>query len=201
MDPLETLFRPVTGILNRNIAETTPARELCGRLDGKSVVIRVRNTALCLCFDFDAAAVRLSGDIPEEPDVAITGSLVTLAKVARGGGAAELRDGSLDVTGSAAVADAFRALLGYAKPDVEEELSSIVGDAAAHRLGEFARGIRDWALEAQATLEANVREYLQEESRDLPSRYEVERFKRELNVLRDDVARAEARLRRLEAGD
>jgi ubiquinone biosynthesis protein UbiJ len=201
MDPLETLFRPVTGILNRNIAETTPARELCARLGDKSVVIRVRNTALCLCFDFDDEAVRLSGDIPEEPDVIITGSLVTLAKVARGGGDAELRDGSLDVTGSAAVADAFRALLGYAKPDVEEELSSIVGDAAAHRLGEFARGIRNWALEAQATLEANVREYLQEESRDLPSRYEVERFKRELNVLRDDVARAEARLRRLEAGD
>ena len=201
MDPLETLFRPVTGILNRNIAETTPARELCGRLDGKSVVIRVRNTALCLCFDFDDEAVRLSGDIPEEPDVTITGSLVTLAKVARGGGESELRDGSLDVTGSAAVADAFRALLGYAKPDIEEELSSIVGDAAAHRLGEFARGIRNWAVEAQATLESNVREYLQEESRDLPSRYEVERFKRELNVLRDDVARAEARLRRLEAGD
>jgi ubiquinone biosynthesis protein UbiJ len=201
MDPLETLFRPVTTILNRNIAETTPARELCARLDGKSVVIRVRNTALALSFSFDDEVVRLAGDIPEEPDVIITGSLVTLAKVARGGGEAELRDGSLDVTGSAAVADAFRALLGYAKPDIEEELSSLLGDAAAHRLGEFARGIRDWALEAQSTLEANVREYLQEESRDLPSRYEVDRFKRELNVLRDDVARAEARLRRLEAED
>ena len=201
MDPLETLFRPVTGILNRNIAETTPARELCARLDGKSVVIRVRKTALCLCFSFDDEVVRLSGDIPEEPDVVITGSLVTLAKVARGGGEAELRDGSLDVTGSAAVADGFRALLGYAKPDIEEELSSLVGDATAHRLGEFARGIRDWALEAQSTLETNVREYLQEESRDLPSRYEVDRFKRELNVLRDDVARAEDRLRRLEAED
>jgi ubiquinone biosynthesis protein UbiJ len=201
MDPLETLFRPVTTILNRNIAETTPARELCARLDGKSVVIRVRNTALSLSFSFDDEVVRLCGDIPEEPDVIITGSLVTLAKVARGGGDAELRDGSLEVTGSAAVADAFRALLGYAKPDIEEELSSLVGDATAHRLGEFARGIRDWALQAQSALEANVREYLQEESRDLPSRYEVDRFKRELNVLRDDVARAEARLRRLEAED
>jgi ubiquinone biosynthesis protein UbiJ len=201
MDPLETLFRPVTAILNRTIADTTPARELCTRLDGKSVVIRVRNTALCLCFGFADEVVRLGGDIPDEPDVVITGSLVTLAKVARGGGETELRDGSLDVTGSAAVADAFRALLGYAKPDIEEELSAVVGDAAAHRLGEFARGIRDWALEAQATLESNVREYLQEESRDLPSRYEVERFKRELNVLRDGVDRAEARLKRLEAGE
>lgn len=201
MDPLETLFRPVTNILNRNIGETTPARELCARLEGKTVVVRVRNTALSLSFWFDDQVVRLSAELPEEPDVVITGSLVTLAKVARGGGEAELRDGSLEVTGNAAVADAFRALLGYAKPDIEEELSAVIGDAAAHRLGELARGVRDWAVGAQATLETNVREYLQEESRDLPSRYEVERFRRELNVLRDDVERAEARLRRLEAGD
>lgn len=201
MDPLETLFRPVTNILNRNIGETTPARELCARLEGKTVVVRVRNTALSLSFWFDDQVVRLSAELPEEPDVVITGSLVTLAKVARGGGEAELRDGSLEVTGNAAVADAFRALLGYAKPDIEEELSAVIGDAAAYRLGELARGVRDWAVGAQATLETNVREYLQEESRDLPSRYEVERFRRELNVLRDDVERAEARLRRLEAGD
>jgi len=199
MDPLETLFRPVAAILNRNITEITPARELCKRLDRKSVVVRVRNTALSLSFGFDGQAVRLAGNLPTEPDVVITGSLVTLAKVARGGGQAELRDGSLEVTGSAAVADAFRELLGYAKPDVEEELSAVLGDSAAFRLGEIARGVRKWAREARATLESNVREYLQEESRELPSRYEVERFRRDLNVLRDDVARAEARLRRLEA--
>jgi ubiquinone biosynthesis protein UbiJ len=201
MDPLEALFRPVTTILNRNIAELTPARELCRRLDDKSVVVRVRNTALSLSFGFEDETVRLAGELPEEPDVVITGSLVTLAKVARGGGETELRDGSLDVTGNAAVADAFRELLGHARPDVEEELSAFIGDAAAHRLGELARGVRNWAQDARQTLESNVREYLQEESRDLPSRYEVERFRRNLNVLRDDVERAEARLRRLEAGD
>lgn len=201
MDPLEALFRPVTTILNRNIAETTPARELCQRLDGRAVVIRVRNTALSLCFRFDSEIIRLTGESPEEPDVVITGSLLTLAKVARGGGDTELRDGSLDVSGNAAVADAFRALLGYARPDLEEELSAFVGDAAAHRLGEVARGVRKWAEEARETLESNVREYLQEESRELPSRHEVERFRRDLNVLRDDVERAEARVQRLEAGD
>jgi len=199
MDALEALFRPVTTILNRNIAQSTPARELCSRLDDKSVVIRVRNTALSLSFGFEDGVVRLTSELPAEPDVVITGSLVTLAKVARGGGAAELRDGSLDVTGSAAVADAFRELLGHAKPDVEEELSALIGDVAAHRLGEIARGLGNWARQAQATLESNVREYLQEESRNLPSRYEVERFRRDLNVLRDDLERAEARLKRLEA--
>ena len=40
----------------------------------------------------------------------------------------------------------------------------------------------------------NVREYLQEESRDVPSRYEVERFADEVGRLRDDVDRLEARI-------
>ena len=133
MDALEALFRPIANILNRNIGEITPARELCARLDGKTVVIRVRDTALSLTFGFSNNLIELGTALPEEPDVVIVGSPLTLAKVARGGGQTELRDGSLEVTGNAAVADAFRELLGYAKPDIEEELSGVVGDAAAGR--------------------------------------------------------------------
>ena len=46
-------------------------------------------------------------------------------------------------------------------------------------------------------MEENIREYLQEESRDLPSRYEMDRFADEVDVLRDDVDRLAARLKRL----
>jgi ubiquinone biosynthesis protein UbiJ len=45
---------------------------------------------------------------------------------------------------------------------------------------------------------ANIREYLQEESRDVPSRYEVERFSSDVGELRDDVERLAARVRRLQ---
>jgi ubiquinone biosynthesis protein UbiJ len=47
---------------------------------------------------------------------------------------------------------------------------------------------------------SNIREFLQEESRDLPSRYEVERFTEQLDALRDGVARLEARFDRLGDG-
>ena len=45
---------------------------------------------------------------------------------------------------------------------------------------------------------ANIREYLQEESRDATSRYEVDRFATNVNTLRDDVDRLEARINRLQ---
>jgi ubiquinone biosynthesis protein UbiJ len=197
MDPLETLLRPVARILNRNIQETTPARELCVKLDNKTVAVRVKDTALAMYFEIRDEVVLLATDSDAEPDVVITGSLLTLAGMAKSSSEGALRDGSLDLTGDAYTAQAFQELLALAKPDIEEELSMFVGDVAAHHVGELARGLGNWAREARDTMGMNIREYLQEESGDLPSRYEVERFTQQLDSLRDDVARLEARFNRM----
>ena len=200
MDVLETTLRPVARILNRNIAESTPARELCEQLSGAVVAIRVRNTALAAFFIVADDALDVVSTTSQEPDVVITGSLLTLAGMAGNSGAAAIRAGSLDLTGDASLAAQFQRLLLLARPDMEEELSNLVGDLAAHRLGEFARGVGRWSRAARSTMSANIREYLQEESRDTPSRYEVEKFGAAVNTLRDDVDRVEARLNRLQRG-
>lgn len=201
MDPLESLLRPVTNILNRNIRESTPARELCRKLDGKTIAVRVRDTALAMYFVINDEVIQLRSESESEPDVVLTGSLLTLARMAAPGSngtdGAVLRDGAIDLTGDAYTAQAFQELLRLAKPDFEEELSGIIGDTAAHHAGEFARGVRDWAVEARATIGSNIREYLQEEGRQVPSRHEVEKFAAAVDTLRDDVARLEARLNRL----
>ena len=198
MDALEAALRPVASLLNRNISESTPARELCRELSGTVVAIRVRDTALSAWFIVNDDALNVVTSSSEEPDVVITGSIITLARMAGQSGEAAVRDGSLDLTGDAEVANQFQQLLSLAKPDIEEELSGIVGDVAAHRLGEFARGFGRWGKTVRSTMGANIREYLQEESRDAPSRYEVDNFAADVNVLRDDVDRIEARVKRLQ---
>ena len=194
MNPLEALLQPITRVLNRNIRESTRASELVARLDGKLVAIRVRDTALAGYFEIDRSSLNLSTGNDGEPDVVITGSLVALALMA---GEDAIRDGSLDLSGDAATAQAFQQLLTHARPDIEEELSAVIGDTAAHGLGEFARAVGRWASETRSIMGDNVREYLQEESRDVPSRYEVEQFSRQVNQLRDDVDRLAARVGRL----
>jgi ubiquinone biosynthesis protein UbiJ len=201
VDPLEKLLRPLTGIINRNIAETTPARELAQRLGGKTVAIRVRDTGLAMFFEISDETLTLKSESQTDPDVILTGSLLTLARMA--GPAAEaadgaaIRDGALDISGDAYTAQRFQQLLDFAKPDIEEELSQVIGDAAAHRAGQLARGLAGWVQGARNTIHTNISEYLQEESRDVPSRYEVDRFASSVDALRDDVARLEARIRRL----
>lgn len=200
MNPLEGVLRPITRILNRNIGETTPARDLCERLDGTTVAVRVRDTALAMYFEIGDGVIALATDSDADADISITGSLLTLARMAGSGGEKALQDGTLEITGDVRTAKAFQELLDCAKPDIEEELSLLIGDAAAHRLGNFARGVGSWSRDARATMGSNIREFLQEESRDLPSRYEVERFTEQLDALRDDVARLEARFDRLGDG-
>jgi ubiquinone biosynthesis protein UbiJ len=201
MSPLEAALRPLARVLNRNIRETTPARDVCAKLDGSAIAVRVRNTNLVTWFIVHDDALEVATDYDGEPDVVITGSLLTLARMGGASGLAALRDGSLELTGDAHTAERLQRLLALAKPDVEEELSGVIGDAAAHRVGNIARGLGSWAREARATMGANIREYLQEESRDAPSRYEVERFGAEVGTLRDDVERLAARIDRLRERD
>lgn len=198
MNPLEPLLRPVAAMINRQVGAKTPARDLCDDLDGKTFALRVPDTALAMYFTVDAGRVLLSGDYVDDPDVIAAGSLLSLVRLA--GPAAEdlIRDGSVEITGDAVVASQFRKLLRYGQPDLEEELSAVVGDVAAHGIGEFVRGASSWARDASETMQQNIGEYLQEESDAVPGRHQVDRFRDDVNALRDDVARFEARLRKFE---
>jgi len=197
VDALEAALGPVAKLLNRNIDDSTPARQLCAKLAGTVVAVRVRDTALAAYFIVAEDSLEVTSSSDDEPDVLITGSIITLARMIGQSGENAIRDGSLELTGDAELASQFQQLLSLAKPDVEEELSGIVGDVAANRLGEIVRGLGRWGRDARSTMGANIREYLQEESRDAPTRYEVENFVTDVNTLRDDVDRIEARINRL----
>ncbi len=200
MDALRALLQPAVAMVNRQIAESTPARELCDELDGKSVAIRVRGAGLAICLAVAGRRLEFRDLAATEPDVVLTGSLIALGGLAGENGEELIRSGRIDLTGDAGVADDFRRLLGYGKPDWEEQLSGVIGDTAAHGLGNIIRDVARWGRDAKSTMEQNVGEYLQEESRALPSRYEVDQFRADVQRLRDDVARAEARIALLEAG-
>ena len=198
MNPLETFLRPIALLLNRQIRASTPARSLCTDLEGRVLAIRVQNSSLSMYIVVAADEVCLGSESAEDPDVVLCGSLLSLARVAGPDGDAAIRDGSIDLTGDAGIAQQFQKLLRYGRPDLEEELSDVVGDTVAHTVGSFARGVARWGKQARMTMQQNVSEYLQEESRSVPSRYEVESFRSGVESLRDDVARFEARLNRLE---
>jgi len=190
-------MRPLMQLVNRQLQAKTPARDLCAELEGRVIAVRVSNTALALYFQVSRDALEIT-DFADNPDVIINGSLLALARLAGPSADAAIRDGSVELSGDAETAQAFQQLLAYGRPDLEEELSGVIGDVAARGLGDIARNVGRWAENTHTTVQQNIQEYLQEESRSVPSRYEVETFRDQAETLRDDVDRFEARIRRLE---
>ena len=197
MDPLASLLRPLVALINRQIQATTPARDICQEITGNVVAVRMSDSSLATYFHIGDDAITMTGRYEEEPDVVITGSLLSLARLATPSATEAIRDGSVELHGDARVAQSFQQLLRYARPDIEEELSNLFGDTAAHSMGNFARQARDWGIGARDTMQQNISEYLQEESRAVPGRDEVDAFRHDVETLRDDVARFEARLNKL----
>ena len=198
-DALATMLRPVAALLNRQIQSKTPARELCADLRDSVFALRVTNSALAMYIIVGPDQVFLSSDYGDEPDVVISGSLLALARLASPAAETVVRGDAVELSGDVILARKFQTLLRYARPDFEEELSGLVGDAAAHSIGELVRNVSQWGREAGSTLQQNASEYLQEESRTVPSRYEAEVFRGQVDTLRDDVARFEARLKQAES--
>ncbi|HUX31270.1 MAG TPA: hypothetical protein VMV78_11690 [Thiobacillus sp.] len=84
--------------------------------------------------------------------------------------------------------------------DVEADLAPLVGDIAAHRLHVFGRDALAGLAHAFSALGHNAGEYVVEEAELMARAIDVTRFNRAIDVLTDDVARLQARLRLLEAG-
>ncbi|HUL55704.1 MAG TPA: ubiquinone biosynthesis protein [Usitatibacter sp.] len=81
--------------------------------------------------------------------------------------------------------------------DVEEDLSRVVGDIAAHRIVSTARSLRRWGREAGMRLAQGAAEYWTEESPLVASRVKIEDFARDVAQLRDAVERLERRVEKL----
>ncbi len=78
--------------------------------------------------------------------------------------------------------------------DVEEDLSRVFGDIAAHRMVETGRKLDTWGRQGADNLARSFAEYWTEEQPLIAARADIEQFNFEVDALRDDVARLEKRL-------
>ncbi len=198
-------------LLNRNLAGSPRARELVAQLAGRSVDVEVRTTSYAVRLASDGTALRLAKRAPPPAmpdagsaataaaDAVVAGTPLALLALAGRSPETPIQKGEVTIDGETDVAQRFRELGLLLRPDIEEELSRLIGDVAAHRIASFARGVFDWGRSAGETTLRNVAEYISHERGDVVSRPEADSFIGGVEALRDRVARLEARLAYLEA--
>ena len=193
------LLGRLESILNRNVAESRRAQALARQLDGRVMSLTVEGTPLTFFFRADGGRLAITSRHDGPADASLSGTPISLLALAGPKAEGALRKGGVRIEGDAEVAQKFRDLMEQAQPDFEEELAQVLGDVAARRVGNLARGLLDWGRKAAGSFTGSVVEYLQEEGRDLPTRVEVDEFLEGVDRLRDDAERVEARIARLEA--
>jgi ubiquinone biosynthesis protein UbiJ len=193
----EALLAPVQFILDRGVAESSSAAALCARLEGKNLLMRPASEGLSTHFMVTGGRLLLKSGMPESVDAEITGSLLGLMQLATDDPQDIIRQGAVHVSGDSDIAEDFQALLGFVRPDLEEELARVTGDPVAHEVGRATRSLFSWATRARHSLARSLTEFLVEETRDLASVTELEEFCSEVDRVSLGVERAESKLRLL----
>jgi ubiquinone biosynthesis protein UbiJ len=189
------LTQAIENLLNRNLPRSPRAQALCSALSGKRVRVEAKGLGWVLLIESLNTSVRLIKNGPAEPapDAEISGTLLNLAALAGSHPEEVIQRGDVSILGDAEVAQQFRELAMLLKPDVEEELSRLIGDTPAHQALRLVRMATGFGRRAAVTGVRNVAEYLAHERRDLVPRAEAEDFYRGVERLREDLDRLEAR--------
>jgi ubiquinone biosynthesis accessory factor UbiJ len=197
----------IEALLNRGIDQSLRARAVAGRLHGTSMELCIEGLAPIRIAAFGGRLVLAAGPVggagaaaATHPDAVIAGPPLALLELFARREESSARRGSerVHVSGDAEIAARYRELLELARPDWEEELSRLIGDLPARRVSLAARAALSWLRGFAHSARANVAEYLQEESRALVSKPEVEEFLAQVDALRETADRVEARIARLE---
>lgn len=101
------------------------------------------------------------------------------------------------IEGDAELANTLSHLLNTLRWDPEDDLSSVVGDVAAVRIGQAARKGWQRARSLHASAMENLAEYLLEENPTLVRRQALDEMGEAISTMRDDVERLAKRIDKL----
>ena len=187
--------------INTVIGLDPDAAERLAALHGKVIRIELSGTPINLfVVPGHDGRLQLIGGFEGEPDATLTGSPFDLLRASdTEEGVSQLFAGRVRIGGDIRLAERFSQILAGLDIDWEEQLAQLIGDIPAHELGRTARKARAEAQRLGESGRETLSDYLTEESKLLPHRFEIESFLNDVDALRDDLERLDARIALLEA--
>jgi ubiquinone biosynthesis protein UbiJ len=171
----------------------------CIELQGHCIEIHITDLDLRLFCHPGSWGIRLSLEEPKRAiDASISGRTMALFSLAMQEDkiSTSMQEG-VSINGNATVAQQMQKIFTELDLDWEEALSHYTGDILAYRIHQQASSASDWLRQSVISLAQTSSEYLREESHLCPTQVEFERFQQQATRLKQDIERAEVRLRHL----
>lgn len=186
-------------VINRYLALDPEALQKMAAFSGRVIKLEITgiNRSLYMLPDDDGISVRLDME-DVEADTVLRGTPASLFRMGLASNVTNmLLRGEVEITGDTRLGHQFKNVFNRMDIDWSEPLAQVFGDAIAYQLVQTGKKLFGWAEQSADSVTRSVGEYLQEESRDVVSDTEINMFCRDVDALRDDVDRLEARMNRL----
>ena len=192
---LERLFGGLTAL-------DPPLKDAFAPLEGRVIGLRLESadpeTATTFYLRPGPWGVRVTDRHDGKPDVMVSGTLSALARMGLGEKGEGLFEGDVTIVGNTRVAQGFQDALRQMDPDFEGLLARAAGDVAAHQAVVLFRSLWNWGTRAAQDIPKDWGETLSEEWRILAPPLALQAFGEDVDRLRDDAERLEARLKLVE---
>lgn len=191
----ETSLSILEAMINRYLSLDPEAIEKISELESKVIAVEISGINKTLYFFPHNAGMDISDEYDGEVDTKLKGSPMALLKMGLSKDVAPLMlKGEVEIEGDLRLGRSFKKILAEMDVDWEEYIARVIGDAPAHHLANLTKKIFGWGKQASDDVVADVSEYLQEESRDVLSKPELEMFYQDVDALRNQLDRFQARL-------
>lgn len=184
--------------LNAALALDPKTVERLGRLQGRVIAIELQGTGIRLLLQPEQNGLRLMGHYEGQVDTTLSGAPFALLRMSTGRTGEGLFKGGVEIDGDVELGQQIQRVFEKLDIDWEEHLSHLTGDIIAHQVGNAVRGLLNWGERAADHLGQDTADYLQEEAEILPLPWEVAEFLEQVDTLRSDADRLEARVKRLQ---
>lgn len=184
--------------INHVLKQDPSTLEKFSALQGKVIAFEIADLELSLYLFPHNEGVQVKYLYEGNADTTLQGRALAFVNMSLGDATESFFSGEVRINGDIELGQRFKRILDQLDLDWEEWLSGYTGDLVAFKTGSIIRSFNSWIKETSNTLELDAREYIQDEGQLSPHSIELEDLTKNISQLRDDTARLEARLSRIQ---
>jgi len=195
---LTVLGRALEAALNRAVALDDETQQRLKALNGRAIAIDFSGVGVAMRIAVENDRLQVGPAFAADADLKLRASPASfLAMAFRRGESTALPAGKVEISGDAELARRIEKLVRNFQPDIEEAFTRVFGDVIGYQIAQAFKRAFDWSRESAKNLLQDSADFLRDESRDLVAPAEMEQFLDEVDTLRDDTDRLEARIARV----
>ncbi|AFI85145.1 ubiquinone biosynthesis accessory factor UbiJ [Methylophaga nitratireducenticrescens] len=193
---MSLFLKPFEMALNHALRFDMESHEQLKHFANRSIRIDITNLNLAVLAKFTDNRIVLDNAGDEIADLMIKADSFALLKLLKQ--PESLFSNQIQILGDVQFAKQLQDWQQHFDFDWEQQLARVTGDTLAYPLAQSLRRGFDWLNYNRSEFEQSVAEYLREESHYLPDKSQTQRFMQNVDLLRADTERLEARIKRLQ---